>query len=101
MAEIASFDVGRYVECDMCGEVLTDDPRSGGFMFSGNGVGPCCAERVMGTVERYGEQDYIRGYCPPGTSFADWIREIRGQTPNGNRMRIWSGLPWVGGDGGG
>lgn len=93
MTEIASFDVGRYVECDMCGEVLTDDPRPGGFLFGGKGVGPRCAERVEASLRRHAEEDYIRGYCPADQPFADWIREMRAQTPNGNRIRIFDGIP--------
>lgn len=93
MTLIGAFDVGRHVECDTCGQNLTDDPRSGGFIFSNKGVGPCCAERVMASVERYGEQRYLDGTCPPGTSFADWIRLRRAQTPGGNQVQIFSGLP--------
>lgn len=86
---VQSFPLGRHVECDMCGEVLTDDPRSGGFIFSGKGVGPCCAERVMTTIEGYGEQEFLQGHCTPGMSFADWIREYRNSVPGGNEVRIY------------
>jgi hypothetical protein len=92
MSEIASFDIGPYVECDMCGEVLTDDPRSGGYIWTGKGVGPCCAERVMVTIERYGEQEYIQGRCPDGMSFADWVRQVRAQTPGGSTVRVFRGF---------
>jgi hypothetical protein len=100
--EIASFDMGRYVECDMCGTVLTDDKRTGGFLFQSKGVGPCCAERVMVTIEMYGEEHYIRGHCPSGMAFADWIRELRAQTPDGNVIKIYHDLrPYRETDGGG
>jgi hypothetical protein len=95
MTEIASFDVGRHVECDSCGEVLTDDTRTGGYIFSGKGVGPCCAERVMATIERHNEQEYIQGRCTPGMAFADWIRQVRASTPGGNRVTIYNGIPGV------
>lgn len=91
MEEILRFDVGRYVECDLCGEVLTDDPRTGGYIFSGKGVGPCCADRFAATIERYGEERYIQGRCTPGMAYAAWIRELRVQTPGGNEVRIYSG----------
>jgi hypothetical protein len=97
MTEIASFDVGRYVVCDTCGEVLTDDTRTGGYIFSGKGVGPCCAERLMATIERFNEQEHIQGRCTPGMAFADWIREIRAQVPNGNRVIIYNGIPGLDG----
>lgn len=90
--EIASFDVGRYVECDWCGTDLTADTRTGGFIFSGKGSGPCCADKVMATIQRYGEEQYIQGQCTPGMAFADWIREVRAQTPGGNRITIVGGL---------
>jgi hypothetical protein len=90
--EVASFDVGRYVECDFCGAVLTDDIRTGGLIFSGKGAGPCCADRVMTTIQQYGEEQYIQGRCTPGMAFADWIREVRAQTPHGNEVRIIGGL---------
>lgn len=94
MREIASYDVGRYVECDFCGTDLTEDTRTGGFVFSGKGAGPCCAERVMHTVQQYGEEQFVQGRCTPGMSYADWIRELRAQTPGGNRVTIYEGLPW-------
>jgi hypothetical protein len=81
-------DVGRHVECDLCGNVLTDDAQSGGFIFTGKGVGPCCAERFMATIKSYGEEEFIRGECPDGVSFADWIRSVRAAVPGGNTLTI-------------
>lgn len=89
LTEISSFDVGRYVECDGCGADLTDDTRTGGFIFTSKGYGPCCADRVMASVRGYGEEEYIRGTCPAGVAFADWIRDIRAQVPRGNEIRIY------------
>lgn len=94
MREIVSFDVGRYVECDSCGMDLTDDPRSGGLIFSGHGYGPCCAEAAEERIRTYGEEEYIQGRCTPGMSYADWVRTIRAQSPQGSRVTIYSGLPW-------
>ena len=74
--------VGDYVECDLCMTVLTDDPRSGGFLFGGKGVGPCCAERVERLALQSGEEAYITARCPEGESYADWCRRVlRGGQP--------------------
>ncbi len=89
MPEVASFDLGRYVCCDACDADLTDDTRTGGFIFSGKGYGPCCAERGMASIRRYGEEQYIQGTCTPGMAFADWIRAVRAQMPHGNEVRIF------------
>ena len=93
MSLVHEFDLGRYVECDTCGIDLTEDTRAGGFIFSGKGVGPCCAERVMASIKGYGEERYIQGHCTPGMAFADWIREMRAKVPGGNKVRIYDGLP--------
>ena len=68
--------LGRLVVCDSCDADLTDDPRSGGFLFGSYGYGPCCAEKQLASIQGYGEEDSIRGWCPPGMSFADWIRDV-------------------------
>jgi hypothetical protein len=70
--------VGRDVVCDLCDEDWTDRPESGGFLFISKGVCPDCAPRFMAGVIKHSEQRFIRGECPKGQSFADWIREIRG-----------------------
>jgi hypothetical protein len=93
LTEIASFDIGRYVECDGCGADLTDDARTGGFVLQSSAYGPCCAGRVMASVRTYGEEQYIRGECTPGMAFADWIREFRAQRPRGNEIRIYGSKP--------
>lgn len=68
--------VGDYVECDICATVLTDDPRSGGFLFGGKGVGPCCADRVEQRARAAGEERFITARCPEGESYADWCRRV-------------------------
>jgi hypothetical protein len=70
--------VGDLVLCDFCDEDLTADPRSGGFIFSSSGVGPCCADRREVSIRGYGEERYITARCPEGVSFADWVRGLRG-----------------------
>lgn len=86
----AVIPVGRTVLCDIDDTDLTDDPRSGGYMFGSYGVGPCCAERHEATVRGYHEEDFIVARCPEGVSFADWIRGLRGPDA---AIRITPGLP--------
>ena len=76
--QTGTFPLGRNVLCDVCDTDLTDDPRTGGFMFGSYAYGPCCAERQLITIRRYGEEWNIRARCPEGVSFADWIRSLRG-----------------------
>jgi hypothetical protein len=73
-----AFPVGRAVVCDLCDGDWTDRPESGGFLFQSKGVCPDCAPKFMADLIRYSEQNFIRGECPKGQSFADWIRHIRG-----------------------
>jgi hypothetical protein len=70
--------VGDTVICDWCDADMTADHRSGGFMFGSKAAGPCCAEAFLERVKGYGEEWNIRAWCPPGVSFADWVRGLRG-----------------------
>jgi hypothetical protein len=88
----AVIDLGRDVLCDFCSTDLTDDPRSGGFMFGTYAVGPCCAEEKLASIRGYGEEDQIGAWCPPGMSFADWVRHIR-QVTGSNAITITPGWP--------
>jgi len=70
--------LGDLVLCDFCDEDLTRDPRTGGFMFGSKAVGPCCSAGSLARIKGYGEEWNIRGRCPDGVSFADWVRGMRG-----------------------
>jgi hypothetical protein len=74
----AVIPVGQAVLCDIDSTDLTADTRSGGYLFGSYAVGPCCAQQHEATVRGYGEEWNIRGRCPEGTSFADWVRAMRG-----------------------
>ena len=87
-------ELGRTVLCDVCSTDLTDDPRSGGYMFGSYAYGPCCASERLATIQGYGEEWNIRAWCPPELSFADWIRAIRG--PHAV-IRVTPGMPQKGG----
>ena len=80
-----SIDIGRMVVCDVCSDDLTDSQESGGFIFSSTGYCPKCAPRGLQNIQRYGEERFIKATCPPGQSFADFIREYRG---GNNTIRV-------------
>lgn len=86
----ARIEVGNTVLCDIDDTDLTEDHRSGGFMFGSYAVGPCCAERYEASIRGYGEEHMIRARCPEGVSFADWVRGMRGP---GAAITITPGLP--------
>src|SRR5260370_8290830 len=56
--------LGDVVLCDSCSTDLTNDARSGGFMFSSYAYGPCCAERPFPSIESYREGHSIPGGVP-------------------------------------
>ena len=70
--------VGRAVVCDDCDADWTDRPESGGFVFESKGICPDCAPKWRKLIKRYNEERYIRAFCEPGESFADFIRNWRG-----------------------
>lgn len=78
MANGGAVPVGRLVLCDFCDADLTNDNRSGGFMFQSKAVGPCCAAEREVSIRGYGEERFIRARCPEGIAFADWVRGMRG-----------------------
>ena len=86
----AVIPVGRNVLCDACDTDLTDDPRSGGFLFESKGYGPCCARKRLASIRGYGEEHFIRGWCPEDVSSADWIRGMRGEDA---AITLTRGLP--------
>lgn len=83
-------DVGDTVLCDGCSTDLTDDSRSGGYIFGNYGYGPCCADHMMEFITCCREEEFIKAHCPVGIPFAVWIRELRG--PNAQiRVRALRG----------
>jgi hypothetical protein len=73
-----TIDIGRTIICDRCDTDMTDDPRSGGFMFGSYAYGPCCVAEALASIRRYREEDHIGERCPEGVPFADWVRSLRG-----------------------
>jgi hypothetical protein len=70
--------IGWDVLCDVCGKDWTDDETSGGFLFGCYAYCPDCQDKGLKTIARDKEEWRIRGYCPQGKSFADWVRGRRG-----------------------
>ena len=73
-------DIGNHVECDGCSKDFSASDECGGILFGSSGFGPCCEERTLKYIRKYNEEIYIKGRCPPGMSFRDWILRLR----NGN-----------------
>lgn len=73
-----TIDIGDYVECDMCCKDFTNSDAKGGILFGTKGVCPECAPRIEADAERFGESQFIRGRCPDGMTFKDWVLQIRG-----------------------
>jgi hypothetical protein len=71
--------LGSTVFCDACGKDFTDSTESGGFIFGSKAYCPECAVKTIGSIRSYGEEHLIRSRCPEGASFADFVREYRGE----------------------
>ncbi len=67
---------GNQVICDGCSVDWTDRSESGGvYGIETKAFCPDCVPRIEALVKQYGEEDHIYARCPPGKSFADWVRE--------------------------
>lgn len=79
---IESTDVGRSVLCDFCNDDYTDSPEQGGLLFCSNALCPKCAAKTLRETRSGPESKFIKATCPPGMSFADWVRDVlRGGKP--------------------
>ncbi len=78
MKKVDRIDIGNTVLCDLCNEDYTDSQEKGGFIFMTKGVCPKCSRKFLETVKKCKEEVYISEYCPKDTSFADFIRNYRG-----------------------
>ena len=75
-------NIGSQVICDSCNNDYTRSKLSGGFSFSGYAYCPKCAPRMLETIKKHEEEEFIDSKCPEGKSFADYVREdLRGNNP--------------------
>jgi hypothetical protein len=70
--------LGLDVVCDACEKDWTSSEVSGGFLFGAYAYCPDCAEKGLKQVKEYGEEKYLKGFCPKDMSFADFVCEMRG-----------------------
>jgi hypothetical protein len=70
--------IGDHVVCDICCQNWTTRTESGGFLFGSYSYCPNCALRGLAEIKRFDEERFIKGFCPDGESFADFIRRVRG-----------------------
>uniref|UniRef100_A0A6M3LLW0 Uncharacterized protein n=1 Tax=viral metagenome TaxID=1070528 RepID=A0A6M3LLW0_9ZZZZ len=74
---VITLDPGNNVYCDYCDEDWTSRPETGGILFQSKAICPNCVARARKSIAGYGEEQFIRGECPEGMPFADWVRSIR------------------------
>ena len=78
---VAVMDAGETVICDWCGKDYTDPPESekcGGLLFGSKACCPECAPRVAIAAKEHNEENYIKGTCPIGVTFKNWVLKLRG-----------------------
>lgn len=63
--------------CDLCGKDYTDSEAKGGLLIGSKAVCSECEKEFRKKIERNGEQSYIRGECPEGMSFREWVLSLR------------------------
>lgn len=73
---IETRDMGRTVLCDFCNEDYTDSPDKGGILFRSYAICPKCATKTINETRGGAESKFIKAHCPPGMSFADWVRDV-------------------------
>ena len=72
-------DIGESVICDVCGEDYSNSNESGGWLFVSNAYCPKCATpEALKKIQGYGEEKYLKAFCPSHLSFKDWVLELRG-----------------------
>jgi hypothetical protein len=70
-------DIKNKVVCDYCDKDYTHSNETGGFLFGSYATCPDCAPKIMVNIKNYGEEHYIKGFCPPQLSFRDWVYTLR------------------------
>jgi len=75
--EVFHLDIGDKVICDYCDKDYSDSDEEGGILFQSKAICPKCAPDTLVRIKKYKEEKFIRGYCPEGMSFKDWVLSIR------------------------
>lgn len=73
-------EIGDSVVCDFCDTDYSKRDDSGGLLFQSKAACPVCAPGILKSAKQYGEERFIRSYCPEGTSFREFVLGLR----NGN-----------------
>lgn len=74
---IKVIEIGNQVNCDVCNADFTDSNDSGGFLFETFAYCPKCASERLAKIQAFGEEKYIKAYCPAGMSFREWVLKLR------------------------
>lgn len=75
---IERIEIGDTVICDICGKDWTTETQTGGMLVQSKAVCPNCSPLYRRDLIKYEEQYLIRAICQPESSFADWVRSLRG-----------------------
>jgi len=78
-------DMEDTVICDQCGKDYTNSDMRGGFIFGSHAYCPVCAKESIERIKSYGEEGYIKAYCPDNMSFKDFVVNYRGDN---NKIKL-------------
>lgn len=80
-------DMGDTVLCDLCNEDWTTRTESGGILVGSHAWCPTCEPAALRNMQEHNEMHLLKGKCPEGVSFADWVRQLRG---GDNKIKYFS-----------
>ena len=77
--KVETFDIGDHVECDGCSKVYAPgSTETGGLLFESKGFCPLCLPRMEDSIDRYGEERFVRARANAGETFFNFIMRVRG-----------------------
>lgn len=79
-----------HVVCDWCDKDFTESNECGGILFGSYATCPDCVPRIESSAKRECEEHLIRGRCPEGKPFAQWVREDLRHPDDDGQMRVFS-----------
>lgn len=71
------FDSDGDVHCDGCGRDWSSSSESGGAIFSGNAVGPCCEANLETMLGDRRDSPGVLSWCPTDVTFVEFVRTYR------------------------